>query len=135
MLGGNTEDLQKLAIILGIGGFLGYLVADKYNKSKTLGVFLGAGATLGSMYAFHLNVRDIFNGKTKSVSAGVRMPIDQRKVECIKQGRNWDEIEKFCGMSINPLLIQNAPNNNKPCKKWVQSTCITAPCPPTCVEY
>jgi hypothetical protein len=23
----------------------------------------------------------------------------------------------------------------KPCKKWVQPTCITTPCPPTCEEY
>jgi len=72
MLGGNTEDLQKLAIILGIGGFLGYLVADKYNKSKTLGVVLGAGATLGSMYAFHLNVRDIFSGGKKKCKRWVQ---------------------------------------------------------------
>jgi len=49
MLGGNTDDLQKLGIILGIGGVLGYLVADKYNKSKALGFILGAGATLSSM--------------------------------------------------------------------------------------
>jgi len=70
MLGGNKDDLQKLAIILGIGGVLGYLVADKYNKSKGLGFILGAGATLGSMYAFKLNVRDIFDGKNKKGLSG-----------------------------------------------------------------
>jgi hypothetical protein len=94
MLGGSTESLQKLAIILGIGGFLGYLIADKYNKSKKLGVVLGAGATLGSMYAFHLNVNDIFSGGKKP------------------------------NLSLK-----------KPCKKWVQQRCITAPCLPTCAEY
>ena len=31
--------------------------------------------------------------------------------------------------------LSSAPKvSDKPCKKWVQMTCITTPCPPTCVE-
>jgi hypothetical protein len=27
--------------------------------------------------------------------------IDPRKAECMKQGRSWDDVEKFCGMKNN----------------------------------
>jgi len=41
-------------LTIGGGGVLGYFIANKYNKSKTLGVVLGIGATLGSLYVFRI---------------------------------------------------------------------------------
>jgi len=35
----------------------------------------------------------------KSQSKQTIKPIDPRKEECIKQGRQYDDVEKFCGMS------------------------------------
>ena len=54
MLGASTEDLKKFVLTLGAGGVVGYFIANKYNKSKTLGVFLGIGVTLGSLYFFRI---------------------------------------------------------------------------------
>ena len=54
MLGASTEDLQKLVLTIGGGGVVGYFIANKYNKSKTLGVVLGIGATLGSLYVYRI---------------------------------------------------------------------------------
>ena len=66
MLGASTEDLQKLVLTIGGGGVLGYFIANKYNKSKTLGTVIGIGVTLGSLYAFRINIRDIFATKSKN---------------------------------------------------------------------
>lgn len=69
MLGASTEDLQKLVLTIGAGGVVGYFIANKYNKSKTLGVILGVTVTLGLLYAFRTN---------ENKSRGKRMECDNR---------------------------------------------------------
>lgn len=152
---GGIVTLAKASVVpIGLYAFSKY---KDYDSKKTMKVtIIGSLVILGAivinelsgfgsqsnkfsnrlLYALNIKKQSIKN--ITNSSAGVLVgnkPIDPRKSECIKQGRNWDEVEKFCGLSINPLPIQNTPNNNKPCKKWIQPTCFTAPCPPTCVEY
>jgi NAD kinase len=67
MLGASTEDLQKLVLTIGGGGVVGYFIANKYNKSKTLGVILGIGVTLGSLYVFRIYEKNEFRKQIKSM--------------------------------------------------------------------
>ncbi len=67
MLGASTKDLQKLVLTIGGGGVVGYFIANKYNKSKTLGVVLGVAVTLGSLYVYRTYQKNEFRKRIKSM--------------------------------------------------------------------
>ena len=54
---------------------------------KTKNLLIGAGVVIAGYLLWK-------KGKNKSTIK----PIDPKKAECIKQGRYWDDVEKFCGM-------------------------------------
>jgi hypothetical protein len=120
----NLTLLAKASIVpIGLYAFSKY---NKYDNKKTIKVtIIGSVVILGAVWINGMSgmwsgvtIADTIFGKTKK-SKSIDLPkVAQTPIEPAK-----------------PLPIQNTPNNNKPCKKWVQSTCITAPCPPTCVEY
>ena len=120
---GGIVTLAKASVVpIGLYAFSKY---NKYDSKKTMKVtIIGSVVILGALV---INELSGFGSRTNKFSNRLFGFYQTKNIK--------DQVVAPMPIELPPLPIQNTPNNNKPCKKFAQVTCITAPCYPMCIEY